>query len=821
MKNLGTPRWFDFVGVDVLHASRRFLKSPTSTIAALICLALGIGGSCSIFSIVYGVIIDPFVYKGTASIVVPTFSQPDSEGRRPVLAYRMDDFNNLPAGMHAFESAMLWEQDTVIPQGGPIRNANVLKASSNFFQFLGTVAMVGRTFVPADVPHADNPPLIAVIGYAFWKSQFNGEPNIIGQDLNFRNQVYKVIGVMPPRFTWFDSDIYIPIDTRAGDRRFGSVNFRLAKGVSMEQASAELQVLSERFAKRNPTDYPDLPFRMHAERFQTWLYAKLTGKLLILMAAVSVLLLIACANVCVLIMSHSNARTKEIGVRMALGAGRRRIVLQLVTETLLLTLAGCVLGVSVAKIAIPEILRVLPETAIPREAVVGLNIPVLVWAVAISVVTGGLIGLALSFSMTRRNISYSLQSVSRGGSASRSAANARTVLITAEIALTTILLVGSGVAVHSLMAVDDVRLGYDPQDVAVVTAVMNRGSHSWEQQKDYFARLDRALVDTPGVKAVAETLTAVPPRIDFGATVHVSGPEDKMNAAVGLVSSSYFHALKVALSQGRIFSASEVADSAPVAMVDEAFAHKLSERGERVIGSYINVPELNMTRPGIELPPGRTASFQIIGVVPNVVNAGLLQRSRPTIYVPYTCALVGAVRMLVRTSGSPQSYEGVIRRTLHAFADSDQPLADFDSLEHILNLDSLAYPRASAVLFSVFAIFALTIAAAGLYSVISFNVSQRVQEFGIRMALGARPEQVGRLVLRSSLTMVLVGIVVGVFGGLACESVLGYYEQGWHSLDPLTLAIVCALQLAVTVLATWPLALRATTISPNLVLRAE
>jgi putative ABC transport system permease protein len=808
---------------DLKFAARVFRKIPNFTICIVLSLAIGIGATCSIFSVVYGVLIDPYIYKDARRIMVPTFSEPDSDGRRPDLPYTSADFMDLEASSKAFESMILTSSHEEVIEGTAPRNVNVLGASANYFDFFGTPALLGRTFSRGDVPKPQDPPLLAVIGYQLWTKQFNGSPDVIGRDLKLRDGIYKIMGVMPPRFTWFDTDVFVPEPMRPRTHDYASVYLRLREGIAVAAADAELQALTERFALRNQKQYPYPPFHMHASTLQDWLLGKLSGKLLILMTAVSFLLLIACANVSVLLLSRSEARKEEIAMRLALGAGTSRIFRQLLTEALLLASVGCAFGVLLAWQGVPAILAVMPETSLPHESVIGLNLPVLLFAVLIAMLTGVLAGLAPAFHLAKTAIHETVQSGIRTTFSRTRGINVRAVLVIAEIALTAMLLVGSGVAIRNLIAVYHADLGYDPKDVAAVSVILQRtGKKSWEERKAFYDRMGQALREIPGVQSVAQTLGAVPPSIMIGSPVEVPGVFEKSpaKAAVGLVSSDYFDTLRTPIVQGRVFNASEVQQGVQVAVVNEVLARRLIQKGLAPVGAEIRIPGIAKYDQDFASPPDHEPSFQVVGVVTTIENQALLA-STPAIYIPYTYLLGGDLTFLIRTHGSPQRLQNIIQTRLRTFVDSDEPLAEFDTLEHILVVNSLSDPQSSATLFSIFAVLAVALASLGLYSVVSFSLAQRTKEFAIRIAVGAQTRQVAAMILSSTFGLTAIGVALGMAGSFIFGNVLAYYEQGWQPRDPVILLSIPTFLLAVNLMATLVPIWRAASISPNDVLRNQ
>ncbi len=812
---------FDRLLQDLRFAACTFRRDWNFSLAVILSLALGIGGTCAFFSVIYAVVIHP-MYKDVSRIIVPTVSTPDSEDRRPPLEYQMADFPQMQKGLRAFENIILTGSRTAVTGGSSPRNVNVMDVSSNYFEFFDTPALLGRPFFHGDVPQPQSPPPLAVIGYKLWTQEFDGSPGVIGSDLRLGNDVYKIIGVMPKTFTWFDTDVFTPARLRPEKGRSVSIYLKLRKGATLHSADAELQAMTEQVAKQDPKHYPKLPFHMNADPFQDWVLGKLPGQLLILMAAVSMLLLIACGNVSVLMLARSQARKQEIAMRFALGATSGRIIRQLLTESLLLSLSGCALSVLFAWRGLPALLAALPETSIPHEAAVGLNLPVFAFATVVSLATGIGAGLAPTLALVRDSVHSTVKSGSRTTAHSRFRISGQTMLVTAEIGLSAMLLIGCAVAIRTLVQLTHVDLGYNPRNVAVLSVSLTRNTKlPWLERRAYYDRLQRALAETPGVLNVTAANGAVPPMLDFEVDFAVPGLTQSSTAsiAMGLVGADYFKTLRTPLISGRVFTLAEVEQGSQVAVINDLLAKQLIGSGRPAIDSVIELPSPQVHEDAS--PPNGTRFYRVVGVVDTIENQNLMGSAKPAIYLPYTQLLTRYETFLVRTGGDPRTLEHTLQKRLHAFVDADQPLAEFDTLDHLLALSSLGDAESSGTLFSIFAFVAVVLAGFGLYSVLSFSVAQRNKEFAIRRALGAQSEQVAGMILKWVLAVTGAGILLGISGTFAFGKLLAYYEPGWQTNDPFTLAAVAALLLGINLVAILPALVRALGIVPETVLRAQ
>jgi predicted permease len=404
------PR-FDRLGADLRFTSRLFRKSPGFSLVAIASLALGIGASSAIFSVVYAVLLDPYPYQNAARIVAPTFS--DRRGDSGRLWYPIGDFIEICQHSKTLESGFLADFRPFVATAGIPEQLRGLALSPNAFDFMGVPAMLGRTFTPNDIPAQQAPPRIAVISYLFWLRHFNRDPQVLGKMIELDRQPWTIVGVVPPRFTWNDADIYVPLPMIPGSLSPKGFMARVKPGVNLAAASTELQAMTERFAKRLPDIYPK-EFHIHLTPLNDWLLGKFRGTLLILLAAVGFLLLIACGNVSILLLARAGARQKEIAVRVALGAARSRIVQQLLTESVVLSLAGGLIGIAFACFGVPLLVTLMPEYSVPHEAAIQVNGMVVLFTFTIAVLTGILFGMAPSLQLAKADVRDAIEETGPG-----------------------------------------------------------------------------------------------------------------------------------------------------------------------------------------------------------------------------------------------------------------------------------------------------------------------------------------------------------------------------------------------------------------------
>jgi predicted permease len=737
--------------------------------------------------------------------------------------YTIPDYLELQHSSRTLEDLFLADQRPFIATGGIPDQVRGLAYSPNAFEFMGVPALLGRTFTPADIPSPQTPPRLAVLSYLFWQRHYNRDPRAIGKQLELDHQPYSVIGVLPPRFTWNDAEVYVPLAMVPDPARTIATMAHIRPGLKLEAASAELQAMTERFAKRAPENVYPKEFHFYVLTLNDWLLGKFRGTLLILLAAVGFLLLIACGNVSILLLARAAARQKEIAVRVALGAGRSRIVRQLLTESVLLSLAGGIVGIGLAYVGVPLLVALMPEYSVPHEAAIQVNGAVVLFTCGIAVLTGILFGMAPAFQLAKTDVRDAMQDTGRGFAGSARAGKTRSTLIVAEVALTLVLLAGAGIAIRGFLALTSVQLGFDSSHVLTVQMNLPAGAYkSWDARAIHLNRVLARIQSARGVVAAAGTLTAMPPYIGFNGDFEIAGQpgaDPGRKTRIGLIGGDYFGALRVPLLRGRMISASEMARSQRVGVINEEMSRRYWPGGSP-IGEKIRIGMLDLKgNPDVLKPPDAAAPVEIVGVVATVRNRGLTDPPEPAIYVPWTVLSPPGAVFLIRTEGDPQGALHAIREQIRA-EDPDQPLTQVMTLDEVLRTQT-AYPRFSTTLFSIFAGVALLLAAPGLYSVVSYVVARRTHEFGIRMALGARAVDVLRLVAAMTIRLMILGILLGLACSLALNRVIANYVTGWDPKDPLAFAAVIATLLGAALLASLPPARRAVSIQPMTALRHD
>jgi putative ABC transport system permease protein len=482
-----------------------------------------------------------------------------------------------------------------------------------------------------------------------------------------------------------------------------------------------------------------------------------------------------------------------------------------------------VLGVLMAYKGVDAIVALMPQFSVPHEAAIAVNGPVVLFTFAVSVLTGILFGLAPALQLANTDVNQSMQDGGKGTTSASVGGRMRTFLIIGQIALTMVLLVGAGVAIRGFVDLTKVPLGYRPENVLSINLNLPKGRYkTWTTRGEIYKRVLDGIRSVPGVKSATMTETAVPPYVGFQVDFDIAGRATPANqkAQLGLISSDYFATVGVPLLRGRLLSEADVQRAGHYAVINDEMARSYFSGGSDPIGQRVNVPALKFKNPDIFTPPAGDQSFEIIGVVATARNQGLRDKPKPGIYIPYTMAMVPGCAYLIRTAGDPHKLINAIREQVRT-VDADQPVTQVRTLEEILRDFERAYPRFSTTLFSVFAAVGLLLATTGIYSLVSYTVSRRTHEFGIRMALGARPKDVVRLVVGTTARLMSIGILIGLAASLALSNVTARYVTGWNPKDPAAFVAVIFVLTMVAMLASWPPAFRAAKIEPSIALRDE
>ncbi|HEY3458688.1 MAG TPA: ADOP family duplicated permease [Bryobacteraceae bacterium] len=795
---------------DLLHTLRQLRRNPGFGFAAVLSLALGIAATTAVFSVIYGLLMHPYPYR-SADRMIGILAE-DKGGNRNHVLVTGSQFEQIQQ-VASIESAAAW-QSWDLPMTGAELPEDVRSTflTANASSYFGVPPFLGRGLLPSDVPEHRPAQAVAVLSYAFWQRHYHASRDVLGKVLELEHKSYAIVGVLPPRFTWTGADVYLPLEIPYGAHSVVGFSAILKPGVSVEAARRQFQALFEQFAKENPARFTN-GFRVRIERLTDRYDKSLRHTLYVLFGAVLLLLAIGCANVSILLLARGASRRAELSLRAALGASRFRIVRQLLTESLVIALSGAFMGVLLALYAVPLIVKWLPRYSYPAEAAIAVNVPVLVFCALLAFITSLVFGLSPALQLSRSGINL------RGSRRRRT----HSTLIAGQIALTLLLLTVAGGAAQTFFRLIHTNLGYDPQHTMSVGIPVHPGSHhTWQARAAYFDRLRASVAALPEVVSVANSFDATPPfngvNQRFEILNRITGPGDE--SRVNLVGPQYFSVLHIPVRQGRIWNRVETLRGAHLAAINETMARRYWPAGD-AIGHAIRMPDLKEELPMRLAAPASDQWFQIAAIVADVRNDGLLTPVKPAIYLPYTIWMGLEMDLLVRTHGAPLSVLHAVRARVQA-VDPDQEVDQYvPSLEELIGMQTeWQRGRLMAMLFGVFALLALALATAGLYSVVSFSVVRRTNEFGIRMALGAQRSHVLRTVLLSASSAVGSGVLVGFLLSAGLNSLLVRWTD-IGSRHPLLLVAAALLLVLASLLAALLPARRASAIDPMEALRYQ
>ena len=811
---------------DIRFGLRQLVKMPGFTLTAIISLALGIGATTAVFSVVYSILMDPYPYAA-----------PDRMVHMRLVTAKSDRNNGFGLTMAQWqvirkspvvEDAFLEDDWNLTVTGSDLpEDVSAVYFSSNGFNFLGVPVRLGRGLQPSDAIDGQDPQPVVVLGYKFWQRHFNSDPGVLGKTIQMVRKNYTIVGVANQRFAWGDGDVYLPKKITQDPTLGYYVGLRLKPGVSHAQADAALQPLITQFEKETPKHFPTGAAKLHVLGLNEDFIKQLGGTLYLLFGAVALLLAIGCGNVSILQLARATARNHEFAVRAAVGASRGRIIRQLLTEALLLSLSGAFLGLLLAYKLVAAIVANLPEYSFPHEAAIHINLPVLLFCMAVAVGTGILFGLWPALSLSRPEVSQVMQSNTRKTTVGVSGRRLHNALIAGQIALTLLMLSGAGAAIEGFVHLVKTPLGYDPHNVMSVGIPIHDGTYkTWAERAPYFEEIQASVAKVPGVTMAAVSSNATPPSNGFNTKFEIIGKPSSEDQSLrfNMVSPEYFTALHVPLMQGRIWDLAENHRGAPMIVINQTMARKYFPAGD-AIGRSLRMPEVTARPPYLLTAPGAdTGPFLIIGVVGDKRDDGLSNPILPEAFVPFTCAMGMFTQILVRSDVPPLTLLHTIRASVNSVDHDQQTNNNPRDLEHWITQEpEWARGRLVAWLFGAFAALALILAAVGLYSVVSYTVVQRTNEFGIRMALGAPRGHLLRIVFRSTVTSVGSGIAAGLILCFALSRVMAHWAQESQasSHDPLLLLASATTLIAVAALACMVPARRAAGVDPMKAIRYE
>jgi putative ABC transport system permease protein len=818
---------------DVRYGARMLWKRPGFTAVGVLALALGVGANTAIFSVVNGVLLKPLPFPGAERVVSVTTGNVERGTRGHPAAY--PDFVDWQAQTSSFEAMAAYSgaSAALTGDGGPPEQIGGLATTPDMFKAVGVAPARGSVFTAEEAQRVSRAgeggegedgqraAQVVVISHGLWQRRFGSDPGVVGRSVMLDNAPATILGVMPEGFRFpldFDAvDFWVPLDTENPYMKHRGASFlgvvaRLREGVTTEQAQADISAVAARMRET----YPDSNRTRGA--FVASMHETLVGDvrpaLLVLLTAVGFVLLIACANVANLTLARATSRSREFAVRTALGAGRWRIVRQLLTESLLLALAGGAAGLLLTLWGTDLLVAAVPQD-IPRMGAVETDLTVLAFTLGVSVLTGLLFGLAPAIQASRADLSEALKEGGRAGTDGAGRGRLRSALVVSEVALSLVLLAGAGLLIKSFWHLREVNPGFNPEGVLTASMILSDNKYETDEQQGQF--IDRALERlraVPGVESVGliSPLPMTGDNINTNFTIDNRSFEQTENVHRGerkIISPDLLRALGVPVLRGRSFTERDAAGAPTVFIVNETLARRFFP-GQEAVGRVLSARDLGGIKTG-----------EIVGVVADVKIERVSEEPTPAYYMSSLQKSNAEVSVVARARPGldPASLAPGLRAAVQE-VDPDQPLGDVRTMKTLL-ADSMARERFSMTLLAVFAGVALVLAAVGIFGVMSYAVTQRTHEIGIRMALGAQGRDVLRLILRRGMALTLAGVCLGVAAALALTRLMGTMLYGVSASDPATFAGVTALLVAVALAACLIPARRATKVDPMEALRYE
>ena len=808
---------------DIRYAARKLLRSPGFTMVAVATLALGIGATTAVFSIVNGVLLKPLPYRDPATLVMVSSLSRDGKP----FPMSTPDFIDYRKEAKSFTAMAVYGSQNMNFTGTGVAASrlSVGTVGAPFFDILGIPAELGRTFAPGESDAGA--PRTIVLADRVWRGRFASDPRIIGQAISLDGEKFTVIGVAPPEATFprrAEAWIARREDAEFTDQRSRGAHSlfaiaRVAPGVTLERANSELGAI----AKRLESEYPNsnTGFSAGAEPLQQRIIGNVRPALYTMLGAVAFVLLIACANVANLLLVRAATRESEIAVRTALGAGRARLVRQLVTESVMLAVAGAVIGTAIAAWVVDAVVA-NAASQLPRADQIVIDGRVLLFTAGVAVLTGVIFGLVPAFHAARPDIGQMLRESVRGSSRG-GAQRTRGVLVVTELALAVVLLVGSGLLIKSFARLMNVDPGFRTEHVMTFNVTLPNAKYPLERQaRQFVAEVSERLRSMPGTQQSAVTFGRPLDNYMMRTSVELSDrapstPQHRLISEVHPASSSFFGTLGLQLVRGRLYTADEDRLEAPgTVVVSEEFVRRYFPNSDP-LGTRVT---FGISHDTAEAGRGQaTVAGEIVGVVRDIKQQGLAGENYPMAYIPFNQLPIPDMSFLVRTTADPRLVEATIKSRVKE-VDADIPIYDLTTMEKAVS-DSVAQPRFYMVLLSAFAGVALLLAALGIYGVISYAVSLRTRELGIRIALGASRRRVVNLVLGQGLWLTLGGVAAGLAAAFWLTRMIASMLFGVGALDPLTFAGVSLLLIGVALVASYIPARRAARVDPVIAMRAD
>ena len=805
---------------DLRFGLRTLTKSPGFAVVALLTLALGIGANSAIFSVINAILLRPLAYKNPEQLVLVNHNYTKINLKASVSAFGYAHYRDNAKSFESLAAVTGWPAN-LTGEGEPERLTGQT-VSANFFELLGATAATGRTFAVGEDSEGKN--RVVVLSHGFWQRRFASDKNILNKTLSLNGENYTVVGVMPPSFQYGREigmviDLWAPIvftpeqlSSNSLTNEFLSVMGRLRAGVSQEQAQAEMKNIASNLRQQYMQGADATNWDLMLTSFRQQVVGDISTMLWIVMLVVGFVLLIACANVANLLLARAAARQKEIAVRTALGAGRWRIIRQLLTESMLLSVVGGAFGLLIGYWGVKALVS-LNEDKIPRANEISLDWKVLLFTFGVSIVTGILFGIVPALQTTKADLHETLKEGGRSAAATTKQW-IRSSLVVVEIGLALAVLVGAGLLVKSFLQVQQVNPGFNPDGLLTMSLSLPATKYSEAPQRaNFYKQVLNDVRSLPGVQSVGAV--SVLPLSGGGSSgsFRIEGrdiPQGQSlpHGARWAATPDYYKTMGIPLIRGRYFEERDVAEALPVTIIDQSLAQKYWPN-EDPVGKRISFEGT---------PTGRIWR-EIVGIVGHVKHTDLEGESRAQYYIPHLQRPQPGMTLVVRTPNDPNSLAGSVRGVIKS-ADSDLPVFRVRTMDQFV-ADSMTQRRFALLLICVFACLALLLSAIGLYGVMAYSVTQRTHELGLRMALGAQASDVLKLVVKQGMLLAVVGLGLGVVGAIFLSRLMKTMLFNVSATDPLVFVAIALILATVALLACFIPARRATKVDPMVALRYE